>query len=161
MAGPSIVVVLYAAAALDTEAWSSLEWLLTAVIGLSLVAALGGIGGLFHVARMAWCLWRRPWRLRPARFKEISIPFLGGNGQPCLVLGEGGEDVLSVPTWEWRWHALDLYDRRKLWFCGRPGGSGVVFLPVEQKVFWVRRILIPPLRRALRRRVLGVRGSDR
>lgn len=77
------------------------------------------------------------------------------------MLGEDGEHVLTIPTWEWRWRALEPYDRREVWFCGRVGGSGVVFLPEEGKVFWARRILIPPLRTALRRRVLGVRGSDR
>ncbi len=152
--------VILLAAFLGSRAGESLDWLWITAVGLTLVATIGGLGGLFHVARMGLALWRWTWRPRPARFKELSIPFVG-NGQPCLVLGENGEDVLSVPTWEWRWGVLESYDRREVWFCGRPGGSGVVFLPAEGRALWARRILLPPLRRAFRRRVLGVRGPDR
>ena len=159
LAAPGAAVIL-AAAYLGSRPGESWDWLAIVVIGLTLVVTVGGFGGLYHVARMCWCLRRGPWRFSPARFEELSFPFLG-NGQPCLVLGEDGEHVLSVPTWEWRWRALEPYDRREVWFCGRGGGSGVVFLPEEERVFWARRILIPPLRRALRRRVLGVRGPDR
>jgi hypothetical protein len=138
------------------ETW---DWLWITIVGLTLIAWVGGLGGVFHAVRMGLCLLRWPWRRRAARFKELSIPFMG-SGQPCLLLGESGEDVLSVPTWEWRWKALEAYDRREVWFCGRAGGSGVVFLPAKGQALWARRILLPPLRTAFRRRVLGVRGSD-
>ena len=138
------------------ESW---DWLWASVVGLTLIAWIGGLGGLFNVVRMSVCLLRRPWVRRSARFKELSIPFVGAS-QPCLLLGDEGEDVLSVPTWEWRWKPLESYDRREVRFCGAPGGSGVVFLPVEGQALWARRVLLPPLRKALRRRVLGVRGSD-
>jgi hypothetical protein len=160
MAGAGVAAVTLAGIILDTKAFASWDLLIGAVIAGGLIAMLGGLGGLFHVARMGLCLLRWPWASRPARFKELTIPIINGE-QPCLVLGERGEDVLSVPTWRWRWRVLASYDRAEIWFCGRAGGSGAVFLPAEGRTLWARRILIPALRMAFRRRVLGVRGSDR
>jgi len=155
-----IAAIVLAGTVLDTKSWASWDIPLAAAIAGGLIAMIGGLAGLLHVARMGLCLMRWPWTVRPARFKELSIPIINGE-QPCLVLGEHGEDVLTVPTWRWRWRALASYDRAEIWFCGRAGGSGAVFLPAEGRALWAQRILIPALRTAFRRRVLGVRGSDR
>lgn len=82
LAGPGTATILIAAI-VGSRSGESWDWLAITVIGPTLVVTIGGFGGLLHVTRMCVCLARCPWRLAPARFKELSFPFLGG-GQTLL-----------------------------------------------------------------------------
>lgn len=102
----------------------------------ALLAGLLGALSVVNAVRMAWVLARHPWRRVACEFRELrtSTP----NGQPLLVLSEGGQEwVLTLAAVRWRWGRFA--SSSELLVAG-PARRGSVVAPMDRStVAWAGR----------------------
>lgn len=128
-------------------------WLVILLIGGGVVPLLGGVVALVNSLRMAAALAHHAWQVLPMRYGEVGVGPLP-NGQPTLLIGDEGKDVLSLVSFNWRWPTFATLDT--IWFAGDLRRGGVVSPPGGTYLAWARHPRTGWWRRALRRRVLAI-----